>query len=267
MDVTVTGRHVNVTPAMKEYAREKVERCEKFRPTLQRIHIVMDVEKKIRHKVEINATASRHIMVHVEDVSEDMYKSIDNCLDKLAQQMRKYKGKIQHHKITETEKLKRNEAWMGDEEGGDTDEEESEPISIRRQALARKPMSLEEALLEIKALEDNFLVFFNSATQAASVLYRITKKRCGYIKEALRNKKEKKMTGWVETYSLNDSKKGNGKPEKIDKKEIALEEVSPDEISTKIGKLKKNHWVFVNAATGRLNVLYRRNDGVIGLIE
>lgn len=263
MEVMVTGRHVSVTQAMKDYARDKVKKCEKFRPSIQRVHIVMDVEK-IRHKVEINASASRHINIHVEDVSDDMYKSIDSCLDKLTQQMRKYKGKVQHHKLKEAEKSKRDKALMG---SGELIEEEPQSISIHRQALSRKPMSLEEALLELKALEDDFLVFFNSETQAASVLYRITKNRCGYIKEAVKpNKKEGKLICIVEKYSIKDSK-NNGGPNKVGEKEMKLEEVAPEAISTKLKKLKKNHWVFVNSETGLLNVLYRRNDGAIGLIE
>ncbi len=265
MDITVTGRHVSVTQAMKEYAREKVQKCEKFKPKLQHLHIVMDVEK-IRHKVEVNASASRHINLHVEDVSDDMYKSIDNCIDKLSQQMRKQKGKIQNHKIKEEEKAKRNQTLMGDTELIEGDEPEN--ISIHRQALARKPMSLDEALLEIKVLEDEFLVFFNSETQAASVLYRITKKRCGYIKEAIKpTKKDGKLTCLIETYTLSDGVKENGGSAKKDEKVLVLEEVHPDNISSKIKKIKKNHYVFVNEETGLLNVLYQRNDGVIGLIE
>lgn len=265
MDVTVTGRHVSVTPAMKEYAREKILKCEKFRPSLQHVHIIMDVEK-IRHKVEINASASRHINVHVEDESDDMYKSIDLCFDKLSQQMRKHKGKVQHHKLKESEKSKRIESFLGSEDLIDIPE--PEVISIHRQALARKPMALEEALLELKVLDDEFFVFFNSETQAASVLYRITKKRCGYIKEAIKpTKKEGKLTCLIETFSLSDNKKQNGNLAKMGEKEIVLEEVDPEKISSKIPKIKKNHWVFVNTETGLLNVLYRRNDGAIGLIE
>lgn len=266
MEVTVTGRHVNVTKAMKEYARDKMHKCEKFRPALQRVHIVMDVEK-IRHKVEINATASRHINIHVEEVSDDMYKSIDNCLDKLSQQMRKYKGKVQHHKLKEIEKSKRDEVLMGNNELLEEEEEDLEPITIHRQALSRKPMALEEALLEIQALQDEFLVFFNSETLAPSVLYKITKNRCGYIKEAVEpDKGNAKLLCNVEKYSLKEEKKGKA-PVKIGEKEITLERVHPERVSSKVKKMKNNHYVFVNAETGLLNVLYRRHDGVLGLIE
>ena len=106
MEVTVTGRHVDVTPAMKQYAREKITKCDKFRPPLLLAHIVMNVEK-FRHKFEITASSARHKNVHVEVVSEDMYKSIDKGIDKLAQQLRKYKGKVQHHKTKEQAKLER----------------------------------------------------------------------------------------------------------------------------------------------------------------
>lgn len=267
MDLSVTGRHVDVTPAMKDYAREKVKKCEKFRPEITSAHVVMDVEKKFRHKVEINVTAKRHINVHVEDVSEDMYKSIDNCLDKLSRQMRKHKGKIQHHKLKESEKMERDRSLMGGSEEGLL-ETETEPISLHREAVARKPMSLDEALLEIKALEDDFLVFFNAETQAPSVLYRITKKRVGYVKDTGKETdKNGKYIAKVGVFSLSGSNNNEDKPKKTGDKELTLEEVSSDEVVKKVNKIKKNHWVFINADTGMLNVLYRRNDGIIGLIE
>ena len=100
---------MDVTQAMKQYAREKVLKCDKFRPRITSAHIVMNVEK-FRHKVEINVTAARHINLHVEDVSDDMYKSIDNCLSKLNRQLSKQKGKIQHHKMSEADKNRRNES-------------------------------------------------------------------------------------------------------------------------------------------------------------
>lgn len=269
MDVTVTGRHVSVTPAMKDYARDKVLKCDKFRPTLTSAHIVMNVEK-FRHKVEINVSAARHINVHVESISEDMYKSIDECIDKLTKQLRKFKGKVQHHKMRQAFKLEHLEklGMIPPEEGAEEeDEEDRRPSLLHRQTLAKKPMSIDEAILEMKALNDDFYIFYNAKTQSPSVLYRITKERCGHLKGPVKKGEDGKVSHPVEVFSLKGAGNPDFRPKKLAEKKTTLEKISSDEIPVKVAKMKKNYLVFVNADTNQLNVLYRRRDGKVGLIE
>lgn len=270
MDVTVTGRHVNVTGAMKQYAREKIIKCDKFRPPLTSAHIVMNVEK-FRHKVEITASSARHLSVHVEAVSDDMYKSIDTCIDKLAQQLRKVKGKVQHHKTKDpfkVQQLREISLMAPSPEPEDEEAEEEAPLPLlHRQALARKPMSLDEAILEMQALNDDFLVFFNEKSQSPSVLYRITQQRCGHLKGPVKETRQGKITQTAEVYSLKDAHNPDFKPKKVAEKKVVLERLSVDQVPAQLAKMKKDYLVFVNAANQNLNVFYRRKDGRIGLIE
>lgn len=266
MDVTVTGRHVSVTPAMKDYAREKVLRCDKFRPTLTSAHIVMNVEK-FRHKVEINVMAARHINLHVEAVSEDMYKSIDGCIDKLTQQLRKFKGKVQHHKTKEGLILERLREFTPLPASLEETSEMPALTLIHREAIVKKPMTLDEAILEMKVLNDDFFVFYNAKTQCPNVLYRITPQRCGHLKGPVKARRDGKVIQTADVYSLKSAADLDSRPKKITQKKVTLEKIAEEKLPERTAEMKKNYLIFANAATNQLNVLYRRRDGKCGWIE
>ena len=96
MQIHITGRHVTVTEAMKDYACKKLESIEIDYPKAIDAHVILDVEK-YRQCCEIVLVCTDHIRIEAEDESDNMYASIDLCIDKLTRQMRKYKTKRQRH--------------------------------------------------------------------------------------------------------------------------------------------------------------------------
>ena len=96
VQIHVTGRHVSVTDAMKEYACKKLESIDMDYPKAIDAHVILDVEK-YRHWCEIVLVCTNHIRIEVREESDDMYASIDLCMSKLARRMRKFKTKIQRH--------------------------------------------------------------------------------------------------------------------------------------------------------------------------
>jgi putative sigma-54 modulation protein len=98
MEINVTGRHVSVTEAIKEYARKKLEtHLAMDFPKVISAHFILDVEK-YRHIADLVLICGNHITVEAREVSGDMYASIDRVLDKAMRQLRKYKTKIQNHR-------------------------------------------------------------------------------------------------------------------------------------------------------------------------
>jgi putative sigma-54 modulation protein len=94
--IHVTGRHVSVTDAIRSYAEKKIEGIEIDFPRVIDAHVILDVEK-FRHRCEIVLTCTSHIRIEASEESDNMYASIDICIDKLARQLDKYKTKIQRH--------------------------------------------------------------------------------------------------------------------------------------------------------------------------
>jgi putative sigma-54 modulation protein len=105
MNLTISGHHVDITPAIREYVMNKLERINRHFDQVIDVTVIMSVEK-LRQKAEINL----HIRgkdLHAEAVEEDLYTAIDLLIDKLDRQVVKHKECIQAHNV---EPLKRQVA-------------------------------------------------------------------------------------------------------------------------------------------------------------
>lgn len=98
-NVTVTGRHVHVTDAMKAYAEEKLEKLDRIGNRIIDVIVTMDIQK-LDHRVEIIMKYG-HTLIVSTGSSTDMYASIDLAVDKLQTQLRKYKQRLKNHHAKE----------------------------------------------------------------------------------------------------------------------------------------------------------------------
>ncbi|MCB1091012.1 MAG: ribosome-associated translation inhibitor RaiA, partial [Verrucomicrobiae bacterium] len=92
--VTVTGRHVSITEAIREYAVKKVQGLHLDYPRIIEAKVLLDVHKNYQHFAEIVLYCADHITIEADTTSEDMYSSIDQTLSKIARRMRKYKTRL-----------------------------------------------------------------------------------------------------------------------------------------------------------------------------
>ncbi|MGD1020564.1 MAG: ribosome-associated translation inhibitor RaiA [Verrucomicrobiia bacterium] len=180
MDMSVTGRHVDITPAIREYAGRKLEQIGIDFPRILSAHYILEVDK-FRHIAELVLQCGNHITIEAREVSEDLYASIDRVVDKVARQMRKYKTKIQRHRPRKAIPYQVDEQVMThdlQEEGGTTQIVHTEKFAI-------KPMFVDEAVLQLELSDRQFLVFLNAETEKVNVMYRRTKGDFGLIEPTL----------------------------------------------------------------------------------
>jgi len=173
LQVSVTFRHVDPTEALKEYATEKVSRAAKkyLRDPLE-AHVILSVVKR-RHQAEINIHAS-HFEISAHESTEDLYSAIDLALAKVERQLRRHKDRINHHKGRQPTA---GEALSLPVEVFETDEyEQEEPVAaprvIESDRIPAKPLSVDDAILQLELSHAEFLVFLNSATESVSVIYK-----------------------------------------------------------------------------------------------
>jgi putative sigma-54 modulation protein len=158
MQIFLTGRNLEVTEALRRYAEEKVGRLQRYLERITSAHIVLSVEK-YRQVAEVTLRV-RDLTIRGEQSSEDLYASIDVVVEKLERQVQKYKGKIQAH------------AGRSGRPQGDLAPREEEPRVVKTKRFAIKPMSLDEAILQMDLLGHDFFVFRNAETDEVNVLYR-----------------------------------------------------------------------------------------------
>lgn len=170
MQIKITCRHMDLTKNLKEYAEEKIGRFKKYLGNITEANITMSVEK-IRHKAEVTLKMNGST-IKAESITGEMYSSIDEVVEKLAQQVRKHKEKtVSLRKI----KGKSEEA----PEIGETI-----PTIIRNKSFIAKPMSVEEAGMQMDLLGRDFYVFTNASTDTINVLYKMNDDNLGLIEPA-----------------------------------------------------------------------------------
>ena len=168
MRIEVTGRQLEVTPALKSFVEEKVSKLKRFIDDIEEVHAILSVEK-YRQIAEITVKA-RHLVLTGKEETSDMYTSISEVVDKLEKQARRSKEKIIDRK------RKEERTGSPKEEGG-----EGFPQVVRMERIELKPMTVEEAALQLSFSRDNFLVFRNSESDKINVIYRLKDGNFGLI--------------------------------------------------------------------------------------
>ena len=102
MQLNVTGHHVVITPQLREYVVNKIEKIERNFDLVSDVHCILTVEK-LRHKAEATVSVNGG-KIYADSTEEDMYAAIDGLVDKLDRQVKKYKEKLADHHARDTNK-------------------------------------------------------------------------------------------------------------------------------------------------------------------
>lgn len=98
MDITITGRHLEITPAIRDYAEKRVGKLSRYYNRLQGITVVADKSDPRHYEVEIKITADRTEPFISKVQAEDLYAGIDQVVDKLERQLTDHKEIVRNHK-------------------------------------------------------------------------------------------------------------------------------------------------------------------------
>ena len=170
MQVTVTFRHVEPTDALRDYAIDKVTHVAgKYLKSAVGAHVILSVQKQ-RHFAEINLHAAR-FDISAHESTGDLYAAIDLTIDKVEAQLRKHKDRINHHKGQGAAVGKPRDVPVEVIESDENAPEGTRAI-IETDNIPAKPLSVEDAILQLELTHAEFLVFFNSATDRVSVVYK-----------------------------------------------------------------------------------------------
>ena len=171
--VKVTGRHLQITPAISDYVTRKIESLHLDYPKIIEAHVILEVEK-YRHSVEVVLVCSNHITIEACEETDDMYAAIDAVTDKVARQMRKYKTRLMRKHRPRHDIIYHLEEHVLETEPVEPEGEEDgahHPV-VRTERFPVKPMFVDEAVLQLEMSHRQFLVFMNARHSRVNVLYR-----------------------------------------------------------------------------------------------
>jgi ribosome hibernation promoting factor len=189
MQLSVTFRHMEGSDALKDHARDKLEKIKKFFPDPISAHVVLSTERGYQHCADINIQLHNGLVIKGSETSEDMYSSIDLVMAKIERQVRRYKEKIRGHK-DKTDLSTIPVAYhvlAGEEphaEGSDVPEAAPHSI-IHTEHIPARTMSVDEALMQMNLLGQSFLVFRNAQSSHVNVVYKRDDGNYGLIETGL----------------------------------------------------------------------------------
>ena len=171
MKFIISGKNLDVTDGLKAAIEEKIGKLERYFTPETEVHVTLSVEKE-RQKIEVTIPVKGNI-IRSEQVSNDMYVSIDLVEEVIERQLRKYKNKIAD---------KQQEAGNFQKEYLEHDYLEDEDIQIiRTKKFGMKPMYPEDACVQMELLGHTFFVFRNAETDEVNVVYKRKNNTYGLI--------------------------------------------------------------------------------------
>lgn len=173
MRITITGRNIELTAGIKEAVKEKLSKLEKYFKPDTDVNVTLSVEKE-RQKIEVTIPTKGHT-IRAEEISNDMYVSIDLVEETLERQLIKYRTKIISKKMNAAANFKAE--YLEDKY-----EDEDEEIKIvRSKRYDLKPMYPEDACIQMELLGHDFFVFVNAETDEVNVVYKRKSNTYGII--------------------------------------------------------------------------------------
>ncbi|MCX7913385.1 MAG: ribosome-associated translation inhibitor RaiA [Thermodesulfovibrionales bacterium] len=172
MNIIINGRHLEITPALKKYAEDKIGKFDKYLNNITEAIVTLTIEK-YRHKAEVLLKVNGY-MIQAEGVTNEIYSSIDEVVEKLEKQVKKYKEKLQSYRKADKRSI----------EGASPKQPERGRI-IKYKRFDMKPMNPEEAVDQMEMLDKDFFVFVNEKTNLINLVYRRKDGNYGLIEPAI----------------------------------------------------------------------------------
>lgn len=161
MEFIIIGKNIDVTPGLRQAVEEKIGKLERYFTPETEVHVTLSVEKE-RQKIEVTIPVKGSI-IRSEQVSNDMYVSIDLVEEIIERQLKKYKNKLVDS---------RHAAENFKQEFIEKEYENDEIKIVRSKRFDVKPMYPEDACVQMELLGHNFYVFINAESGNVNVVYK-----------------------------------------------------------------------------------------------
>jgi putative sigma-54 modulation protein len=164
MKFIISGKNIDVTPGLRSAVEDKIGKLEKYFTPETEVHATLSVEKD-RQKIEVTIPIKGTI-IRSEQVSNDMYVSVDLAAEVIERQLKKYRNKFRADQQAGAASLRT------DFIENDVDEDEEEIKIVRTKKFDIKPMYAEDACIQMELSGHDFFVFCNAETDEVNVVYK-----------------------------------------------------------------------------------------------
>jgi len=170
MRVTVKGKNVHVSDSLKAYVEKKLQKLNKYFSNIKEAQVTQTIQRNW-HVIEVQVEGDG-VFLRGEDRSPDMYACVDAIVEKLEKQVKRFKGKLLLHPREGVGAAMAAEVEPITAPEDAEDEDGPLPGVVRTKRFAIKPMTPDEAAMQMELLNHDFFVFVNRDTDQTNVLYR-----------------------------------------------------------------------------------------------
>lgn len=177
MQLSITFRNLEASESLKAYAREKVDRVNKYLDRAGEAHVVLSQERHLQH-ADITIHSGSFVL-RGRDKSGDMFASLDLAMEKIERQLKRYKDRLKrhhghhgHHNQGALHRFRHDVVEVPRPEEVPAAEEALSPRIIRTNELIAQPMTVNDAVMQMDLMNGDFLVFTNSESNGINVVYR-----------------------------------------------------------------------------------------------
>lgn len=186
-NINITGKHVQITDAMKDYALDKISKIDRFSNRIIDVQVLMDIQK-LEHRVDI-VMKVEHIKIKSTGISNDMYVSIDRAVDRIKEQLLKYKSRLHDHQSRNVKVANMNVSVIKsfdqsvlDEANDDIESENNRQTFesyaphhiVATETHPLKTITAAEAVMKMDLSGDRFMVFRSEEDHKLKLIYRRT---------------------------------------------------------------------------------------------
>ena len=174
MQVNVTFRQIESSDALKTYAEKRVKKLKKYLNSSFEADVVLSVDKKNRHKASIKVASNSGINIQGEEMSVDMYSSIDLAISKLERQVKKHRQKLRSYKRKNSDKVAKMNIYASESFYDREEVEEDlsvEPIVIKSTDVTFEYLTVKEAVMKFDFKQQEVLPFTNKENNRTSIVY------------------------------------------------------------------------------------------------
>ncbi len=165
MNITITGKNIELTDSLKAAVNKQLSKLEKYFTPDTEVHVTLSIEKE-RQKIEVTIPLKGHL-IRSEQVSNDMYVSIDLAEEVIERQLKKYRKRLVAKQQNEISNFNREYIEAQEEE-----EPDDVVRIVRTKHFGMKPMYPEDACIQMELTGHDFYVFRNAETDEVNVVYR-----------------------------------------------------------------------------------------------
>ena len=164
MKITISGKNMEITEAMRGRVEKRLYRLQRYFWDDVDVQVRLTQEKGARNIAEITVFIGSTLL-RAEETSSDMYASVDKAIDRLVSQLRRHHTKF-------ADRLRAAEQPTAAPEAPEAEPEEESPRLVRVKRFAVKPMSVDDAIEQMELLDHSFFLFVDAETRATCVVYR-----------------------------------------------------------------------------------------------